>query len=258
MLPKVHVAAILTAALAAGATATLASPGAMTTARPHDSGRPAVLTAAGLPAIAPAKPRRFSYLNLFPFKDVRGALAWEAAYRTGGHSPWHLSANLTALAFTRGYLGFGGINRVTSRTIHGADAEIGVGFRNPAGRLGTAAVLHLRKLGTGRDAPWEVVGSDDTSLTITRPGYGSQVRGKLTAGGRITGVDENLHLWVRGLSSGHPLGQVCCIAAGGQRQPWSAVVRFSRGTDRILTVIVATGGHVAAVERFAITGVRTG
>jgi len=71
-------------------------------------------------------------------------------------------------------------------------------------------------------------------------------------------VDESLHLWVRGLSSSHPLGEACCIAAGGQQQPWTAVVRFRRGTDRVLTVIVTTGGHVAAVERFAITAVRTG
>lgn len=70
-------------------------------------------------------------------------------------------------------------------------------------------------------------------------------------------MDENLHLWVRGLSSSHPLGQVCCIAAGGQQRPWTAAIRISRGTDQVLTVIVATGGHVAAVERFAITAVRT-
>lgn len=256
MLMKIRVAVVVTAALGMGATACAASPGAGT-AKPHESAPQAVLAAAGRPAIVPAKQRRFSYLNLFPFKDVRGALAWEAAYRNGGHSPWHLSAGLTALAFTRGFLGFSGIGTVTSQKIHGTDAEVGVGFRNSDGRLSTAAVLHLRRLGTGRDAPWEVVGSDDSSLTITRPSYGSRVTGKATAGGTITGVDESLHLWVRGLSSSHPLGQVCCIAAGGQKQPWTAVVRFSRGTDRVLTVIVATGGHVAAVERFAITGIRT-
>ena len=256
MLTKVRAAAALTAALAIGATACAASPGAGT-AKPHDTVPRAVLAAASLPAVSPAKPRRFSYLDLFPFKGVRDALAWEAAYRNGGHSPWHLSPGLTALAFTQGYLGFRGIGAVTSQKIRGADADVGVGFRNPDGRLSTAAVLHLRRLGTGPDAPWEVVGSEDSSLTITRPGYGSQVTGKTTAGGTITGVDESLHLWVRGLSSSHPLGEVCCIAAGGQKQPWTAVVRFSRGTDRVLTVIVATGGHVAAVERFAITAVRT-
>jgi hypothetical protein len=51
---------------------------------------------------------------------------------------------------------------------------------------------------------------------------------------------------------------VCCIAAGGIKRPWTAAVRFRHGTDRVLTVIVATGGHVAAVERFAITAIRTG
>jgi len=256
MLTKVHAAAVFMAALAMGATACAASPGGET-AKPHDSAPRAVLAADGQPAVVPARPPRFSYLDLFPFKDMRSALAWEAAYRNGGHSPWHLSPGLTALAFTRGFLGFGGIGTITSQKIRGADAAVGVGFRNPDGRLSTAAVLHLRRLGTGRYAPWEVVGSNDSSLTITRPGYGSQVKGTATAGGTITGVDESLHLWVRGLSGSRPLGQVCCIAAGGQQQPWTAVIRFSRGHDRVLTVIVATGGHVAAVERFAITAVRT-
>lgn len=239
---KMYAAAVLTAVLAVGVAAI-----------PESASAPASVSVS-----ASVSAQRFTYLDLFPFKNLGQARAWEAAYRSGGHAPWHLSAGLTALAFTRGYLGFPGINKITSKKVHGSDAHIGVGFRNPAGRLSTSAVLHLRKLGTGTDAPWEVVGSDDTSLSITRPGYGAYVTGKVKAGGRITGVDESLRLWVRGLSSSRPLGQACCVAAGGVHRPWTATVKFRHGTDRVLTVVVATGGHVAPIERFALTGIRTG
>src|SRR5579859_3191739 len=238
----IHATAATTMALILGATACSKPSDAHAAMQRHS-----VVLAAAFPA-----PTQFSYLDLFPFRDLRGALAWEAAYRNGGHAPWHLSADLTALAFTQGFLHFGGINAIASRHIRGTDAAIGVGFRNPDGRISTAAILHLRKLGTGPDAPWEVVGSNDTDLTITRPGYGDHVAARFTTGGAITGVDESLHLWVRGLSSDRPLGEMCCVGAGGNRQPWTAVVRFRSGPDRVLTVIVATG------ERFAITAVRTG
>jgi hypothetical protein len=35
-------------------------------------------------------------------------------------------------------------------------------------------------------------------------------------------------------------------------------VRFSSGPGHTVTIAAATGGHIAAVERFAVTGVRTG
>jgi hypothetical protein len=35
-------------------------------------------------------------------------------------------------------------------------------------------------------------------------------------------------------------------------------VGFARPAGGVLTVVVSTGGHVAEIERFAITAVRTG
>lgn len=46
-------------------------------------------------------------------------------------------------------------------------------------------------------------------------------------------------------------------AAGVSR--WQQVrSRFDAGPGTLVTVAAATGGHVAAVERFAVTAVRTG
>ncbi len=55
---------------------------------------------------------------------------------------------------------------------------------------------------------------------------------------------------------GRRLGAVTGIPAGGSGSPWSAAVNFARPAGAVLTVVVSTGGHVAEVERFAVTGVR--
>ena len=45
---------------------------------------------------------------------------------------------------------------------------------------------------------------------------------------------------------------------GGARSPWSASVTFLATPGQVITIAAATGGHVAAVERFAVTGARVG
>ncbi len=82
------------------------------------------------------------------------------------------------------------------------------------------------------------------------------MRSPLAVGGRITGVDESIRVQVRQLHGDAPLGEQCCIAAGGERSPWSGQVTFSTPTDPILMVAASTGGHVRSVERFTVNGVR--
>ena len=136
-------------------------------------------------------------------------------------------------------------------------AYVAIGFALPDGSLHTAADVHLVKIGTGSDAPWEVVGTRDTTLTLDQPAYGSAVASPMTVGGRITGVDERVVVTLHA-QSGDLQAAPAAVAAGGSRSPWTAQVRFSSGAGRTVTVAAATGGHVAAVERFAVTGVRTG
>lgn len=199
----------------------------------------------------------WSLQPVWPFTTLAQAQAWEHAYRSRGHQPWHLDPDRTALSFTRGYLGFEEIDRVSSRTVSGRHARIGVAPTGPEG--GTAAVIHLVRYGTGPDAPWEVVGTDDTTFSLTTPAYGSLVRSPMATGGRISGVDESIRVQVRQPSSAAPLGtSPCCTSAGGNNQPWNVMLSFSGASDPVLTVVASTGGHVADVERFTITAVRTG
>jgi len=44
----------------------------------------------------------------------------------------------------------------------------------------------------------------------------------------------------------------------GQPSPWSLTVPFHAAPGQLITIVVHTGGHVAAVERFAVTGVLVG
>jgi hypothetical protein len=84
---------------------------------------------------------------------------------------WNLEPDTAALSFTQGYLGFTGMDRLTSSTTAN-DAWVGVGFTLPDGRNATAAVLRLARFGTGADAPWEVVGTRDGTLILDTPRYG--------------------------------------------------------------------------------------
>jgi hypothetical protein len=208
---------------------------------------------------APAS-RASSYALLWPFATEQAARTWMKDAAPGGHQPWRLDAESTALSFARDFLGYQGISRVSSTSIKADDAEIGVGFASDevVGGLATAAVVHLIRIGgTGADAPWEVVGTaDPASFTLTIPAYRSSATSPVTVGGSISGVDESIRVQVRQPNTSGALGEACCLAAGGTNSPWQTTVSFSGATDPFLTIAASTGGHIASVERFAVTGVR--
>jgi FG-GAP-like repeat len=201
------------------------------------------------PVVAPAQ-------WLWPFADAADAGSWQQAFRERGTQPWHLDPAATATGFA-GYLGYPGLDRALRSTVDGNEAYVAVGFRLPDGTPHAAADVHLVKVGSGADAPWEVVGTRDTTLTLTRPAYGSTVTSPMTVGGRITGVDERVVVTLH-THTGDLQAPPAAVAAGGQRARWSVPVTFHAGRGTVLTVAAATGGHVAAVERFAVTGVRVG
>jgi hypothetical protein len=220
--------------------------------------------ASGPSQTPPAQPSSFDlgYQPLYPFATLAEAQAWQAANRTGGHQPWHASAEQTAIAFTTGWLGFHQINTVTSTHTAPDGAHVGVGYRDPNRALHTAAVLHLVRFGTDPDSPWEIVGSDDNpaSLSLDTPTYGSTVTSPITVGGHIVGIDENITVTVRRLTSPTPIGTHCCTPAGMTTPTgtdWTTTVSFTATPGDVLTIIADTGGHLQAVERFAIQGVHT-
>jgi hypothetical protein len=221
------------------------------------SATPGPTSGSATPTSGGSAPAVFRFRALWPFASVADAAAWQQQALPGGHQPWRLDPGETAVAFAQTYLGYTEIDRVVSREVNGDEAWIGVGATPPEGRLNAAAVLHLARIGTGElnTRPWEVVGSRDTTLTVTTPRYGSQVGTVLTLGGRITGVDESLSITVHTLG-GPVLGQVNRIPAGGTRQPWSATLLVDSSKSRVATVAIATGGHLLEVEKFAVTAIQ--
>ncbi|HZC41671.1 MAG TPA: hypothetical protein VE343_13420 [Streptosporangiaceae bacterium] len=207
------------------------------------------------PGTASTAPAPFGYQPLYPFASLTQVRAWQAAFASGGHQPWHLQAGLTALAFTA-YLGFPEIDKVAGQASTPSDAHVAVGLKLPNRKVSTAAVIHLVRYGSGKYVPWEVVGTDDTTLTLDVPAYGSTVTSPVTIGGKITGVDENLRAEARTLGATSLVGASSNRPAGGQTAPWSLTVPFRAPPGTVLTIVVHTGGHVAAVERFAVTGIR--
>ena len=198
----------------------------------------------------------FGYPAMWPFPSQQAADAWQVSYRNGGNQPWHLDAEQTALRFSSGFLGYTDMTHVTASKITGSDAHISVGYASQAGKTSTAAIVHVVRFGKEADSPWEVVGTDDTTLTLTTPGYGTPVGSPMVVGGRITGVDESIKVQVLQPSSPKAIGVTCCVAGGGDNQPWKTTVSYSSPIDPVLTVAASTGGHVKDVERFAVTAVR--
>jgi len=197
-------------------------------------------------------------LPLFPFQTAGEAQAWITEHRASGARPEFADAGQTAVAFAR-FLGYTEVDRVVATTIDAKGAHVSVGFLVPdTQQERTASVVHLVRYLPDADAPWEVVGTDDTTFALTTPRYGGTIASPLAVGGRITGVDESIRVQVRQLHADAPLGEFCCIPAGGENGPWSGSVTFTAPTDPILMVSASTGGHVLRVERFTVNGVRRG
>ncbi|MGV9665242.1 Gmad2 immunoglobulin-like domain-containing protein [Nocardia niigatensis] len=228
-----------------------APPAADGSSSPAGPGAP---TGTASPSAAPAG-AEFRYEPLWPFHSLAEAASWQQEAGPSGHQPWHLDIGATAQSFTQSYLGFSGVDKVVKVSQQGEQAWASVGFSNPNGVAAVAAVLHLVRMGHGDTAPWEVVGSEDTTLTLTAPAYATAVHPPVTVGGVLTGVDESLRIRILRADRERPVGEAGPIAAGGTGSPWSATVPLTDACPGTLTIVVATGGHVADIERFAVTGV---
>jgi hypothetical protein len=193
---------------------------------------------------------------LWPFVDAAAVAAWKAGNTAGAADAWHLDAGQTALRFVRDYLGYTELDRVTSTNGSATQTVVGVGSVAEGTTASTAGLLRLVR--ASAQDPWEVVGTQDSDLTVTAPSAGQAVTSPLTVAGTITGVDESIAVALRAPAVDGVLGQVSGIGAGGTQQPWTASVPFTAPGRTTITVAVSTGGHLQAVERFAVTGAVTG
>jgi hypothetical protein len=202
---------------------------------------PPTLPVAGAPTLAVGLP-------LWPYADGSAAAAAKGTAQD-------VDPATVALRFTTVHLGFTDNNLVlgTTKSSDGKQAWVSIGYHTEGSRTATAAVIHVVQWS---DGPWEVVGTRDTTLSLTQPSYGATGSSPMTAGGKITGVDESIRVAVQQSSSNQPLGVACCAPAGGSASPWSESVSFKSSTAQVLTVVASTGGHLVQHERWALTAVR--
>src|SRR5579875_3245291 len=107
-----------------------------------------------------------SYMPLYPFATADDVHAWQQAYAHSGTEPWHLDAGVTATSFTS-YLGLSQVDTVVASRTDSSGEHVSVGFHVPSSsQTVTSAVVHLVRWGTGADAPWEAVGTDDTTFSL--------------------------------------------------------------------------------------------
>jgi hypothetical protein len=199
-------------------------------------------------ATAPPAP-----IGLWPFRSNYEADVWWAPngpYR----EPWHMDAGETALRFTRDYLGYTDIDTVANVTLDGYGARVTVGIKATPEVTTTAAVIRLVRVGSTPNGPWEVIGTEDSDFRINP--IASPASSPLTVTGSITGVDENVKVQVLSPSAGR-IGEACCAPAGEPSMPWTLQVDLIGDNGDLLTVAASTGGHLAGVERFTVTSVRT-
>ena len=224
LLLGVLLASVTLASCGRNGTPPSSAPTVTTGASVTTSSAPGTTTSSATTSTAPATPGLGSYQPMFPFATAADVETWRLGYEAGGHDPE--------------------IDTVTGLRTDSAD------------RTATAAVVHLVRWGSAPDAPWEAVGTDDTTFSLTAPPYGASVASPLRAGGQISGVDENIRVEVRSSLSSAVVGAACCLPAGGDATPWSVTVSFAAPAGSLLVVAARTGGHVTAVERFAVTAVR--
>lgn len=247
---------LVVAACSSGETpATSPSPSAARSSSSSPGAGTSTTSAPARPGSTSSTPASFGYVPLWPFASVAAAEQWQREAVAGGHQPWRLDAGEVAVTFARQYLGFTEVTKVIRKKVTTNDAHVAVGW-TIEGSTGTVAVVHLVRIGSGTGRPWEVVGTDDTAtFSLTRPRYGSTVAGTITVGGRIAGVDESIRVTARQLSG--VVGGYCCLPAGAAA-PWSVRLRLTNPKPGPITIVASTGGHIADVERFTVTGVRSG
>jgi hypothetical protein len=225
-----------------------------TSTRPASSSSTSTSTVATGTTVGPVVP----YLYVYPFASLVDAESWQREANPGGHQPWHLDPGFIATSFAKA-LGMPQVAQVIKVREDATGAHVSLGFHNPNGVPVTAGTVHLARVGTGSARPWEVVGDDQSpDFTLTAPSYGAIVPSPVRVGGRITGVDENIRVRVFAGASTPPIGERCCLPAGGEASPWSTTVSFSGAPNAVLVITASTGGHLQAVERFVFTAVRRG
>ncbi|GAC1325770.1 MAG: hypothetical protein NVSMB13_09500 [Mycobacteriales bacterium] len=214
------------------------------TASPSPSQEPAPTAIESSPAgVAPAA-------GPLPVPTGAGALpnlptCWPYTSRTdarAGLTPGPETSNprTVALRFVQVFLQHPEVDTVTAVGPKESGLAVTLGRRvGESGRTVEVTTVYLVRVATGENAPYVVVSATSPLLSITAPTPGAPIRSPLPVSGRITGVDESIHVELRVLSRPAPVGSAF-TGGGGENSPWAQSVSFPALADKGATVVAWT------------------
>ncbi|MCU1590989.1 MAG: hypothetical protein JWP11_2245 [Frankiales bacterium] len=183
-------------------------------------------------------------LPVWPFTNDTEAADWED---NPGSQAWASDPVTVTQHLLDDYLKLPG--QATRRVAVLSDPDAAIVQVSAGGRT----VSQVRLVQVGRDAkgPWSVTGATAVDLTVQDPVDRAEVTSPLEVYGRVTGVDQSVH--VR-LMSGSLLAEG--FAAAGQERPWSQQLVWTATHWSVGAIVGSTFSGKGDLSAVTITAVR--
>lgn len=177
---------------------------------------------------------------VWPFTTDREAAAWEAAPSA---RPWAADPVQVTQHLLDDYL------EVPGRALPRVSGSAAVAVVKVFAGNRTVSDVRLERVGDAA-GPWSVTGASSTDLVLTDPDDGGEVSSPLRVTGRVTGVDQSVHLR---LQSRTLLAEA--FAPAGRDQPWSQALTWSREDWDVAALTAVTFNGKGDLSAVAITAV---
>jgi hypothetical protein len=183
-----------------------------------------------------------SGLPVWPFTTDAQAAAWE---RTPGSRTWAADPVQVVTHLMSDYLKLPG--QATRRV--DSDPDAAIVEVSAAGR----PVSQVRLVKVGRDAngPWSVTGASSDNLSVTQPNDGDEVSSPLAVAGRVSGVDQSVHLR---LMTTAVLAEA--FAPAGMDLPWTQSLTWTESEWSVAALAANTFNGKGDLSAVTITAVR--
>jgi len=230
------VASAIAVAGAAALTVSFTGGGGLTTARPSHEASPSP-DPNGVTTSSDGTP-------VWPFTSDAEAAAWTA---NPGTRPWAADPVQLTQHLLDDYLSVPG--RAMRRVGDGVDlavVEVSAGDR-------PVSQVRLVRVGRTSSGPWSVIGATSDDLTIAQPLPGEPVTSPMRTTGRVSGVDQSVHLQLRAATL---LAEA--YAPAGNELPWTQNLTWTSESWSVAALAASTFDGRGDLSAVTITAVRRG
>jgi len=181
---------------------------------------------------------------VWPFTSDAEAAAWTA---NPGTRPWAADPVQLTQHLLDDYLSVPG--RAMRRVGDGVDlavVEVSAGDR-------PVSQVRLVRVGRTSSGPWSVIGATSDDLTIAQPLPGEPVTSPMRTTGRVSGVDQSVHLQLRAATL---LAEA--YAPAGNELPWTQNLTWTSESWSVAALAASTFDGRGDLSAVTITAVRRG